>query len=311
MSAYALSLLTNRQLIIDLKDPCDFEQIFTPNKVNWRMNNYNLSNKTSTTINCIKSYMKCFNDFKSIKNLNFDVIYLTATLLDSLEWYIPKQSNLELEKDILHLGLVKDVKDFSLKNMFHKWYNELFRLETGLKEKYEKIKRKASLDNHTKIFCAQIRIGGKREHVEVDAQFNHRFVTKMFWNFLRENFVEKENWRLFITSDFNDVEMEAIDVFGKDKVIRIDGMNTHVGFEKKLGKNCTRIEKPILDFHFFQNCDKAVISRSYFGGLGISNRVQPYKDLHYLGLAWSTFHQDKKKKIQWKVDLKAFINQRH
>ena len=136
-------------------------------------------------------------------------------------------------------------------------------------------------------------------------------MTKTFWNFVRENFVENENWRLFVTSDFNDVEMEAIDVFGKEKVLRIDGMNTHVGFEKKLGNNCTRIEKPILDFHFLQNCDKAVISRSFFGGLGVSNRVQPDKDLQFLGLTWSDFHQDKKKKFQWKIDLQAFINQQH
>ena len=61
MTAYALSLLTNRQLIIDLSDPCDFDKIFTPNKVNWRMNNYSLSGRTNTSINCMSSYLNCFN----------------------------------------------------------------------------------------------------------------------------------------------------------------------------------------------------------------------------------------------------------
>jgi hypothetical protein len=311
MTAYALSLLTNRHFIIDLSDPCDFDKIFTPNKVNWRMFNYNLRGKTNTSINCIKFYRNCFNDYKSIKNLNVDVIYVTATMVDLLDWYIPKQINLELEKDILRLGLVKDVKDFTLRNMFHKWYNELFQLETQLEEKYVKFKHQAKLNNHTQIFCAQIRIGGKRDHVEVDSQFNHRKVTKLFWNFIRTNFIENENWRLFVTSDIKEVEMEAISEFGKDKVIRIDGMNTHIGFEKSLGKNCSRIEKPILDFHFLANCDKAVISHSNYGGLGVSNRMQPDKDLHYLGYSWTRFYKDTYKNFKWKFELQEFINKRH
>ena len=311
MTAYALSLLTNRHFIIDLSDPCDFDKIFTPNKVNWRMKNYNLSGKTNTSINCIKSYLNCFNDYKSIKNLNVDVIYVTATMLDHLEWYIPKQLNLELEKDILRLGLVKDVKDFTLKNMFYKWYNDLFQLEKQLEEKYEKFKHQANLNNHTQIFCAQIRIGGKRDHVEVDAHFNPRHVTKLFWNFIRTNLIENENWRLFVTSDMNEVEMEAIKEFGKDKVIRIDGMNTHVGFEKNLGKDCSRIEKPILDFHFLKNCDKAAISHSGFGGLGVSNRAHADKDLHFLGSAWDIYHQEFSKNIEWKIKLQEFITKQH
>ena len=53
--------------------------------------------------------------------------------------------------------------------------------------------------------------------------------------------------------------------------------------KKYLGNNCSRIEKSILDFHFLQNCDKAVISLSGFGLLGTNNRKYPEKDLYRLG----------------------------
>ena len=44
--------------------------------------------------------------------------------------------------------------------------------------------------------------------------------------------------------------------------------------------NCSNVEKVILDFHVLQSCDIGVISPSGFGQLGISNRIDPTKDLY-------------------------------
>ncbi len=74
--------------------------------------------------------------------------------------------------------------------------------------------------------------------------------------------------------------MEAVREFGEDRVIRIDGVNSHVDKEES-NRDCTRIEKPILDFHFLQNCDKAVISQqSGFGQLGPMNRIDPFEGVY-------------------------------
>ena len=127
-------------------------------------------------------------------------------------------------------------------------------------------------------------------------------MTKLFWQFIRNNFIQKdnfENWKIFITSDLEEVETEAINEFGIDKVIRIGGINSHIGREEQLSNDCTRIEKPILDFHFLQNCDKAVISKSGFGRLGAWNRVEPNKDLHVLGTGYSDIDLD------WKIRVKS------
>ena len=85
-----------------------------------------------------------------------------------------------LKKEILSLGLVNRTEDFVLKNLFHKWYHDLFKLETSLEEKYNLIKQKAYLDENIHIYCAQIRIGGKRPNVRADSQFNHRNISKKF-----------------------------------------------------------------------------------------------------------------------------------
>jgi hypothetical protein len=75
------------------------------------------------------------------------------------------------------------------------------------------------------------------------------------------------------------IELEAIKEFGKDIVIRIEA---HVDRESNLSNDCTRIKKPILDFHFLQNCEKVIISKeSGFGQLGLWNREEPYEGVFY------------------------------
>ena len=44
--------------------------------------------------------------------------------------------------------------------------------------------------------------------------------------------------------------------------------------------NCSNVEKVILDFHALQSCDIGIISASGFGQLGITNRIDPTKDLY-------------------------------
>jgi hypothetical protein len=136
----------------------------------------------------------------------------------------------------------------------------------------------------TRLYCAQIRIGGTRPNVKYDEKFNDYGSQKLFWKFIRNEFINKkkdnDDWRLFITSDIESIELEAVKEFGEEKVIRIDGVNSHVDKEET-NRDCTRIEKPILDFHFLQNCDKAVISqKSGFGQLGLWNRKNPYEGVY-------------------------------
>ena len=113
----------------------------------------------------------------------------------------------------------------------------------------------------------------------------------MWWQFIRENYISDladKDWKLFVTADHKEVENEAIEEFGKDRVIRIPGLSTHVDVEHNLNE-CSRVHKPILDFHFMQNCDKLAVSWSGFGKLGSWNRDDPIKDLNLF--LWGEWHK--------------------
>ncbi len=73
------------------------------------------------------------------------------------------------------------------------------------------------------------------------------------------------NYKLFITSDTKEVVQEAIEEFGIDKMVIIDGQILHIAMEDGLNNlkhDCSKISKTILDFSFMQNCDASVISES-------------------------------------------------
>ena len=289
MSVYALSLLVDRRFLIDIRSPCNFSQLFSPNQVDWRIS----SSSFSTTSKSKRVFNDCLNHFRPDKCLN--ALNSTSfskseneflSLKANQDWLSYFSRNSNYHEKILNLGF-NSTEHFQLHNVFYKFYHRLFKLTPRLEEKYEKIKRDAQLTPHTQIYCAQVRIGGARPHVKYDLKVNELGRTqKLFWKFMRENFIQQmnserdEDWRVFITSDVEIVEREAMDEFGPERVIRIPGLNTHVDREHNLGNDCTRIEKPILDFHFMQMCDKAVISSSGFGRLGVWNRPNdPLKDV--------------------------------
>ena len=286
MSVYGLSLLTGRQFLIDLNNPCNFSHLFLPNQVNWLMS----SSKVDISHNRI--YVDCLNNFDPVCLEEYDYLSESSkekikknsvfTIKTNQNWLTFYSENPKFKDKILALGF-NATSEFRLHLLFNKWYKKLFKLAPSLEEKYELIKKNALIAPQTKIFCAQIRIGGARPNVKYDLEINEIGVQKYFWRFIRSNFLSKlksnDDWRIFVTSDVEAVELEALEEFGARRVIRISGVSSHVDRESNLSNDCSRIEKPILDFHFLQNCDKALISRSGFGRLGLWNREEPTKEM--------------------------------
>jgi hypothetical protein len=142
----------------------------------------------------------------------------------------------------------------------------------------------AKPDNETILICTQIRIGGVRPNVKWDSEFMPSNSSKLFWKFIRETFLDKnpeQKYKLFVSTDTEAVEKESLLEFGEDMIVKIDGPFVHIDREE-VGNvnNCSRVEKVILDFHALQLCDIAIISQSGYGRLGISNRIDPAKDLY-------------------------------
>ena len=116
--------------------------------------------------------------------------------------------------------------------------------------------------------------------VDSDDHFTNITNVLLYWKYIRENYIKPyEAYRIFITTDTRSVELDALKEFGADKVVTINGTYAHLDREANLEPDCSKVDKTFLDFHALQYCDRAVISQSGFGKLGLWNRPEPNKDL--------------------------------
>ena len=139
----------------------------------------------------------------------------------------------------------------------------------------------------TKSICIQVRIGGARTNVKYDREITPRSFSKNYWEFVQENFLKNKlkndsNYRIFVTADTESVEKEAIEVFGKDKTIIINGVSAHFDREFGLKENCNRFRKIIMDFYMLGYCDMALVSDSGFGVFGILRNRLPDANFYLL-----------------------------
>lgn len=98
MNAYAWSIFTNRNFIINISQPCNIENLIIPNKVNWHVN--------FNDLRILKSYNKKtqfeirkINDFKfrdNLINLNILNYQLESDIIKiytNLEWFSSYSKN--------------------------------------------------------------------------------------------------------------------------------------------------------------------------------------------------------------------------
>lgn len=89
-------------------------------------------------------------------------------------------------------------------------------------------------------------------------------------------------YKIFITTDDELVQQEAFNEFGQNKVVTNNGEIVHIDRDvHDLREDCTRIEKTILDFHSFSNCDFALVS-SQFGEMAAWNRKNPLENIYMI-----------------------------
>ncbi len=280
-SAYAWAILTKREFLIDIDFPCSLTSMVEPNVVKWNNNNIECLNYTSIRLDKVSNEEFSWAVAKiNILEYHNDVNIITIT--NNVNWIDAFSRNTFLNQTILDLGY--DSQSFKYNNLFRKFYNDFFKLVPSLQKRYEEFLQEAKPDNETKLICAQVRIGGARPDVPYDKQFTVRNNSKLYWNFIKENFLNvniKQKYKIFITTDTESVDSEAIEEFGRENIVKIDGPFVHIDHEKNGNTiDCSRVDKVILDLHALQNCDIAIISRGGFGKSGVVNRIEPFKDFY-------------------------------
>jgi hypothetical protein len=162
----------------------------------------------------------------------------------------------------------------------------MFKLSPQTLRKYEDFVKLAKPLVKSKLLCVQIRLGGASKNHVSDWQFNKFENIKVVWNFVNETFLNNgtlnEDYKIFVTTDREEVLDEAIRIFGSNKVVFNKGEIKHLERDVKYNSSdCSAIERTILDLVSLQNCEKISVSfSSGFGLFGAWLRKEPLKNLY-------------------------------
>ena len=283
LSVYALSLLLNREFRILMNYPCPITDLLQSNDIKWDSTIEEKDKMSNFEINTIDDRNKFSQNISILDPDTFLNNYEIITIANNVDWTYSMTGNKLLKEKIKNLGF--NTQKFRLKNLIFEWYHKLFRLKPSLQEKYDQFLTKVKSQNNTKLLCVQIRTGGIRSNHKRDKLFNSYESTKKFWKFINKNFLNDskiDNFKLFITTDNELVERDAIQIYGIDKVILNDGPIFHIDRDVHRSNDCKNSVRTILDFHCLKNCDIGVISSSNFGRFGLWNRKNPTENLFIL-----------------------------
>jgi hypothetical protein len=270
LSTYAWAQITNRKFRIRITHPCPLDNMLTPNLVNWNASLTRNGKPLRFEDNSTRSvHLYSVNDNNYVETLKLidlfqlesdkDLISITA----NRDWFQSFIVNPSTSRDMFELGYNSQSK---LVSHVRQWYFELFKLAPTLQARYNLLL--AQIEPKIRLICAQIRIGGKRPHVDNDLEFNQLSSAKYFWKFIRDNFINgSSDYKLFLTTDREEVFQEAVREFGQERLLTFYGLYTHIGKDVS-SDSCERVEKTILDFQFMQNCDQIVVSHSGYGKFG-------------------------------------------
>lgn len=269
MTAYAISLISDRKLLIKIDFPCKIENFLLPNKIDWVYYNKSIDLKKVTHYTLDVNWNIRLADRKFIK-INFldykkdkEVIFFKCGLNLIKHLTVNKIHHDKIKQ----LGF--DVKKFNIETLFNKWWRHLFVLKNNLYSNYKSIIKDIRSNSSTKLICAQLRLG-----VEGDATLIVKSEIKNFWKFIRKEFISNNlDYKIFLTTDTNKVFDEGLLEFGNEKIIGSRDNSVHID---KIGflsnEMCEKLGGGIIDFLLLGNCDMGVISHSGFGIFGVMNR---------------------------------------
>ena len=131
MSAYAVSIVTNRQLVINITTPCPLTEYLEPNEINW---NIDLPNDLTTVKHQISWNWTYFNEILDKLDLDKDVIAINS----GLDNVFRIGAHPKYEQKIIEAGYTKEEFTSFKRLTFAKWYRKLFKFKPSLEIDYAK-----------------------------------------------------------------------------------------------------------------------------------------------------------------------------
>lgn len=275
MSTHALSLLTNRRLLIKMTKKCDIKTILEPNRINWDPDQIKNKYLKNITFHFNSRTKILFSNETEILEKYSD--YNLWIITSNAEYMKGFSKNPNLKKRIESLGY--DQSKFKMAFQFKNWFDSLFKLKDEFLTRYNYNKKLMKPNESVKLVCTQIRLGDRVKANEIEQK-----VISKFWNFINQTFIGTNTtndfkYSIYVTSDRENVKIKTKEYFKNFSVFYAKDSSHHVTFTSY--KNaCKKIQNAIFDFYMMNVCDIGVVSHSGFGILSLWNRKNPFQDLY-------------------------------
>ncbi|OWF47930.1 hypothetical protein KP79_PYT15552 [Mizuhopecten yessoensis] len=255
LSTYVLAILTNRQFLINVDNPCPLENYFESKLYDWRYNKTLLGHKPSSNY-----YLKDDQGWKIMK------ILLTAKSAKPIKDFFTAhvsfvRINWDMTREFRKFYHVENYVPWITRLHFADIYRYIFDIFFQPKPFLLDIIDTVQKSKHKNAtFCAHLRIGRSstlpNDNVRTKPEHIH-----IMLDFIET--IDKSKHDLFLATDSEKILHEFETKYSKNSILTVPGRITHID-QTKTGDVCDGFQKQLLDFLFLRTCDKLVICESGF-----------------------------------------------
>ncbi|XP_041355815.1 uncharacterized protein LOC121373316 [Gigantopelta aegis] len=273
LSAYVISLVTNRIFGVDMSAPCPLSNLLHPRKLMWKINPADLEGLSTKYIYTVND--KVFRQMMG--QINFDEVYPqdVVYLTTNYDYFYSLKRNPHYRK----IFRQKITKPRPL--VFADLWLNVFKLNKRVKRRVTAAIAKAHPTPNHKLVCAHVRFG-RSPTIPWDSEIRNTMETVLpLWNFL-SHYTDPSFYKIFIASDTEMVLDKARQLYPQ-QMVEIKGDIIHIDKTKHMVSDpCVGFEKVLADQYFLTNCDVLVLTYSVFGKSAAYMR-RSNSNLFYLG----------------------------
>uniref|UniRef100_A0A2C9L5E9 GT23 domain-containing protein n=1 Tax=Biomphalaria glabrata TaxID=6526 RepID=A0A2C9L5E9_BIOGL len=267
LSAYLLSIVTNRTFKVDMQSPCPLSKLYHPRLLNWRINQSELEGLSST-------HLYALNDRRfreSMREIDFDeeypqdVVYLTT----NYDYFYNLKANPKY-KSIFK----QKIKGRPRPILFADLWQSIFKMNKRVVKKYSSALKNAWPTSQHKLACAHIRFG-RNPTIPTDSDIRNSLTTiKPLWSYLDKH-SDPLKYRMFVASDWQGFRDKVKSMY-RNITVDVEGDIIHIDKLKDQRRRdnvtspvvldaCSGFEKVIADQYVLSKCDILLLTYSVFG----------------------------------------------
>ncbi|KAK3585956.1 hypothetical protein CHS0354_038498 [Potamilus streckersoni] len=242
VTAYLLSILSNRTFGIQHSYPCGLSNYLAPNLINWQIEDSRLTSPSVHTIDYMNDHIEIQGRIQHTNFIEYkhDVIYLNV----NQDWTD------QLKKNRIARNVLSPLQKKTYSDIFRIVYFGLFKYSDVLRNKIKDFV--SEYVGYNKLACF---------HARIDHPGNERYETTDFgsvWSLLRR-FNLTKRYKIFVASDNTEIKMIASALFGNNYIARY----WNVGHVDE-ASSCEDLLVTLTEHSILMRCDVLVLTASGF-----------------------------------------------